>query len=75
MKYSIFRERINNEDIGSYTAYGILVKEHGITLRKISDVGSSFLKVYRLCCRCNRLGVDDKQIDYILEDFCENEIK
>lgn len=71
MSYRVIRERIIDEDIGTYVAYGIELRSKGKTVRKISDIFLSYRKIKHLCRLCNKLKPDNGQIDYIVQDCIE----
>lgn len=69
MKYYVISEKLEGEEVGAYTTYGIELREGGRSLRRISDVSQSYTGVRRLCGKCNRLKLDSIHIDDVIEDF------
>lgn len=68
MKYCATKEKVENE-IGTYLAYGIEIREKGIVLRRISDVFKTHREAKLLCRKCNRLKLDVEHIDDVVQDY------
>jgi len=68
MNYQAKREVVFNEEIGTYTTYGIVVSEKGKTLFEIHDVTTSEKEIEKFCLLCNRLELDPIHIYEAIED-------
>lgn len=69
MKYYVINENREIEEVGTYTTYGIELREGGRSLRRISDVSRSYADIRRLCGKCNRLKLDPEHLDDVVQDF------
>ncbi len=67
--YFIKEEIFENEEIGKYITYGVVIYQKDKAVREIYDVSTSKRKVMELCARCNRLKLDPMHIDDVIEDF------
>lgn len=67
--YSVRCDRLENEDIGQYTSYGIDILKDCKPIRIIKDVSPNKKKLQKLVFLLNKLQPDLLHIDDIIEDF------
>ena len=71
-KYQMFAERLNNPDIGNYTAFGIAVyssvDNNPKKLMNISDISTEKKLVEDLCELCNREQLEPVHVFDVIED-------
>lgn len=64
-RYSCFKERINDPELGNYTTYGIRLR---ITIT-VSDLSLDRKRVKHLVKLCNQGDLDPIHLPEIVEDF------
>ena len=69
VKYRVIKERFTSENGVKYTAYGIKAVENGRELRRVADIGCTYVSVKKLCMRCNRLKLSPIHLRDVAEDF------
>lgn len=69
IEYRLFTERLENEERGSYIAYGLEAVAEGHVCRHISDISVDAAAVRRLAMLCNQCQLDIHHLDDVVEDW------
>lgn len=67
--YRVQAERRENEETGSYIAYGIEAVRGDALCRRISDISSEEEEVKDLVALCNQNRLDIRHLDDVVEDW------
>ena len=68
--YSVFKEELRSEDLGTYISYGICAKDcNGKILSSVSDISTEYEEVKKLALRCEEGQLDPSQLQDVAEDF------
>ena len=69
IEYRLFTERLENEERGSYIAYGLEAVAEGHVCRHISDISVDAAAVSSLVAQCNQKELDICHLDDVIEDW------
>ena len=71
LQYILIAEEITNEDIGTYTSYGIELRYGEEIVVRISDVDTDREGVENLCKLCNDLKLSPIHLREVVEDYLD----
>lgn len=72
-RYVPVMETIENEEIGTYTSYGISVRTVEDEIAFVSDVSTELEAVQRLTDRCTEQRLSPEHLCDVIEDFLADE--
>lgn len=71
LQYILVEEEITNEDIGTYTSYGIELRYGEEIIDRISDIDTDREGVENLCKLCNKLKLSPIHLKDVVEDYLD----
>ena len=69
MKYFVTKDEYESEEGERYVGYGISVIDNDKVVKSVSNISCSVKLVKKLCDICNKLKLDNEQLNDVVEDF------